>query len=607
MVGVVKSTFIHSFILLTFASGEFRRLIIDGSVATDSSDPYAVTMMYCHVSSDGSPYVCGLMCSGSLITPNVVLTAAHCIRSYSAPFEDPTLEIEFANTFVLLGSSDYDKLDWSQNSRIVRVKNAVHHGFGDNIRFPFDGDMAVLELEECVTTVPNLIETIKVGTRASDSNVGTCSTIRAVGYGMISNAPDPLNDSDGKRRFITDFVNSYGSCRDSFIAASMGWLTANEGSAPREMIDTVLSDSILCAGGSSVHSVCYGDSGGPSVVRLPGSDGLQVVGATSFGFGAVCTLSPDFSTRVSFHASWIRQTLEGGLFSQCPGWNIQDSFATWPVEPIPEAELSDDLKRSRCTPLDGSRWQCQSGTCLDITKVCDGHVDCDDGSDEVPSYCSYVQARSKGNRRLSTGGTGHAELLEELDGLIGSRSDAQPVLKLSLTAKQPEPSNRSQVKIAGILKSRALRLKADTVFFDSQSLTVPAGKSRVDCTTGLTVVTTEKQRAEAANTIDDQWDANPLSNACTDLLTCTGGSASSIALSDERKFCTEFLGYLEANATLTDYASNFKERFNAYCPGDGGQTSSDGSTTTSTTTNDADTLHGSFWVIAIISLLMIVH
>jgi hypothetical protein len=190
---------------------------------------------------------------------------------------------------------------------------------------------------------------------------------------------------------------------------------------------------------------------------------------------------------------------------------------------------------------------------------------------------------------------------------MASRPVSRAALKLSLTDKDPEPAVPSQVKIAGILKSRALRLKADTVYFDSKSLTVPVGKSRVDCATGLTSVLLEKRRAQAANTIDDDWNADPLSDACTDLFTCSGGSFSSSSLSTERMFCNEFLAYVAANATLTDYAKNFKDRFNAHCPDEPSQTSSVGGTTTSTTTNAADEMKSYFLVISIISVLMIFY
>ena len=549
------------------ALAENRRLIIDGSIDAVGIDPFSVVMMYCRTQSNGTPYACGLMCTGSLITQNTVLTAAHCIRDNSKPFQDPALEISYENTFILLGSSDYDKADWAQNSRIVKVKKATHHGFGSNVRFPFDGDVALLELEECVTIVPGLIETIKIATKSTEPEGGICQDVKAIGFGMVSNAPDPLNDSDGRRRSITDVLHGSSTCRDAYIAAAMDWTTANQGNVPGDVFQTVLPDNFLCTGGASVHSVCYGDSGGPTVSVIPNTENtLQVVGTTSFGFGAVCTLSPDYSSRTSFHADWIHSTLESGTFDSCPGWTLSDTFASWPVAAWSDNDLSDEFKQSRCG-IDGSKWQCMSGACIDVAKVCDGQADCSDWSDEQSTYCSYVKTNGRSARRLSEG---HDQLLAELDVLIaeGAADDVQ-VLKFHPDAEQKLKAAANEVsgtvKIVGILKSRALRPKKDKKFWDP-STAAPSGKSAVACSSGLATYETELNKAISANTIDDQWNAVPLVNACNDLLTCSGTSNGGV--SSGRSFCNGFLEYVAANSSLTDYASNFADRFSAGCPQD---------------------------------------
>ncbi|MDA3642684.1 serine protease [Saccharopolyspora indica] len=56
-------------------------------------------------------------------------------------------------------------------------------------------------------------------------------------------------------------------------------------------------------------SACYGDSGGPAVVR--NGSGYALVGATSRGQAENCTEKPGIYTSVVAHADWISQTTGG--------------------------------------------------------------------------------------------------------------------------------------------------------------------------------------------------------------------------------------------------------------------------------------------------------
>ena len=549
-----------------------RRLIIDGEVGNISTDPYAVAMLYCRARSDNDPYVCGLICSGSLIAPNVVLTAAHCIRDPSTPFKDPTLDITYSKTYVLMGSYDYDTDDWNTQSKVVRVKKALYQGFGRNVRFQFDGDIALLELEECVSPVAGRIELAKVATKATEPVGGKCEDVTVVGYGQISNAPVEINDADGKRRHISNKLHSFEACRDSYVAAAMGWNKANEAEVTDDVTYTIIPDNYICTGGSSLDSVCFGDSGGPTVSDAPGG-GVQVMGVTSFGFGSVCTLSADYSTKVSFYASWIKDRMQND-FATCPGFDIKNSFASWPVEEWSGDDLSYQYRESRCGILDSSKWQCLSGECLDVSRVCNGSRDCKDGSDEDSKLCSYVKKGKSAVVMLAA--TPKVSMDDELEALIESKAEtlekyASLNVKAFINLANPTVdghTTRSAAKmvIVGIMKARAqaTRPKADERYWKG-NFEAPAVKS--SCSDSVSAVQSSIDYAKGQNTINDQWNADPVSSACSSMLSCTG-SVTIRGYSDMIDFCNRFMEYIAGNSTLVSYASSFGPTFNASCPSD---------------------------------------
>ncbi|XP_042237759.1 mucin-5AC-like isoform X2 [Homarus americanus] len=114
-----------------------------------------------------------------------------------------------------------------------------------------------------------------------------------------------------------------------------------------------ITEDMFCAGyDRGGRDACLGDSGGPLMCQEP-DGGWQLVGVTSNGYGCARPHRPGVYTKVVKYLSWMNQVME-----------LTKSNL---VVPVP----------ARC---EGHR--CPLGQCLPNSNVCNGFVECSDGSDE---------------------------------------------------------------------------------------------------------------------------------------------------------------------------------------------------------------------------------
>lgn len=480
--------------------------------------------------------------------------------------------------YVLAGSTDYDAPDWSTNSKLVRVKDAVTAGYGENIRFPMDGDAALLELASCIEEIPGQIEYAKVATLETEPVGDNCQLSSVAGFGIISNAPDSVRDDDGRRRFVSDIVHSYPVCRDSYIAGAYGWETANQGNPEQVDADTIIPEVYICTGGASTQSVCFGDSGSGYAVDLPGSNRKQLIGVVSFGIGEFCTTSADYNTRLSFRAPWMAQAING--FTQCPNWSWSQSFASWPVPAWSANQLSSQYTRSRCSS--SSQWQCQSGECISKALVCNGSRNCSDGSDEASTYCSLI---TRANVVRNDGPSIANQMRMFSDDSDSSDSELQNELNQLLTRKKmgksdssvhmfdfmkADDSGRVSVVIAGVLKTagkkaRSGHQKGSQAASKRSDPEVAPKSNPIDCTSAMKSYDSALEDAKKQNTINDKWDPSKLTAACKFIPSCTGTRPNGQAYSDSKTTCEQLSDFMAWNVTLTTYAANFDKNFNSVC------------------------------------------
>jgi secreted trypsin-like serine protease len=233
------------------ASGRPSPAIVGGEQATEN-----YSFMVSLENSSGQHF-----CGGSLIAPQWVVTAAHCVADFDQGSQ------------VRLGSNDR-----TQGGDLVtpdqEIANPNFQGEGGT------GDVALVHLTQAVKEAPI--------TFAGSHPAGT--PIRIIGWGQDCPQQGGCGEPQMLKQLDTSLVDPSG--------CAQGGTDANT---------EVCVDN---AGGN--QGACYGDSGGPAVMGSTGN--WTLVGATSRpGNGdPTCATGPTIYTDVTTYQDWIKSTINGG-------------------------------------------------------------------------------------------------------------------------------------------------------------------------------------------------------------------------------------------------------------------------------------------------------
>jgi secreted trypsin-like serine protease len=221
-----------------------RPQIVGGSTTTISSAPYIVQLWY--QDATRPDYVL-FYCAGTLIAPNKVLTAAHCVSGF-----DWVHKGEVDGGVSTLSATNYK---WALVKR-----QWVNPSFNKNT---LDNDVAILTLDR---PMPLSVAPIAMGADTALYKAGTYATV--FGWGTTTSAPaGPSNVLKMAKLPIQADSTCDSALRDPVSG------------------DQFINGHMVCAGppgtgtDSTTTSTCPGDSGGPLVVRG------KVVGIVSWGIG----------------------------------------------------------------------------------------------------------------------------------------------------------------------------------------------------------------------------------------------------------------------------------------------------------------------------------
>lgn len=270
--------------------------VIGGREAQPGAYPWQVALV---VSGASSAYD-GQFCGGSLIAPNWVLTAAHCVDG-AAPYMFK----------VVLGRHNLT----SSDGEIKEVKRVVVHPNFDP--YLLEDDVALVEL----TTPSDLTAVgLSLPNLSERENRGDLATV--TGWGVYSG--DLYTGSKVLREGELPLVPL------SQCSAGGAW-------------GGLVTSKMLCAGFSDGSVVsCYGDSGGPLMLR-DDADQWQQIGIVSWGpYG--CSVPGLYSvfTRVASYQDWVATCIANSDDKQCvtPGQNPDASEPNNGPESAPLADLS---------------------------------------------------------------------------------------------------------------------------------------------------------------------------------------------------------------------------------------------------------------------------
>ena len=246
--------------------------IVGGQNASAADYPWIAAILISAIPNARDAFFCG----GTLVEPDLVVTAAHCMADI-----DSSEQVQVA-----IGVTDLRKLKVADRHSVAAY--VVNPAYNPNT---VDSDIALIRLTQPVSnaTLPPI--TASLMTTVSDGQ-----SVRVIGYGMI-------NESTGElpkvlQTAVMPYVD-HARC-DQAISQYVD---------PGTFQPYHITNTQICAGdGQGRTDSCFGDSGGPLVATINGQPYLT--GIVSWGLGCARYGSYGVYSEVGDFTDWIAAALD---------------------------------------------------------------------------------------------------------------------------------------------------------------------------------------------------------------------------------------------------------------------------------------------------------
>lgn len=214
----------------------------------DSTNAYPNAGAFIVQASDGAIYP---ICSGTLVTPNVFVTASHCTAYYTGDLEGAGY-----SAWVSFDASIPFGAKTTQKTRLIRVLWAVTNPAYNQAQSD-SGDVGVLVLAKPLDITPATLPALGLLDLLAARNGLKDAVFTAVGYGVqnrvVGGGVPYFQDVNPIPRMYA--FSSFNSLNGGYIRLSQNPATGNGGT-------------------------CYGDSGGPDFLTVNGTQILAAVTVT---------------------------------------------------------------------------------------------------------------------------------------------------------------------------------------------------------------------------------------------------------------------------------------------------------------------------------------